>query len=98
MIRHPLPQRRAAETFDLRFWNQPFTVTVGFYAEVFIDSRKTGGDVEAVARDAAAVQLSFGLRRQHRSHPARRHAQWILRRGGIDHRRGFRRRRGGELK
>ena len=54
LIRHPM-----------RFWNQPFTVTVGFYAdgtpgEVFIDSRKTGGDVEAVARDAA-VLLSLGL-------------------------------------
>ena len=33
MIRRTLPQRRAAETFDLRFWNQPFTVTVGFYAD-----------------------------------------------------------------
>ena len=47
MIRRTLPQRRAAETFDLRFWNQPFTVTVGFYpdgtpGEVFIDGRKTG--------------------------------------------------------
>ena len=64
MIRRTLPQRRAAETFDMRFWNQPFTVTVGFYAdgtpgEVFIDSR-SGGDVEAVARDAA-VTLSLGL-------------------------------------
>jgi hypothetical protein len=63
--RRTLPERRAAETFDLRFWNQLFTVTVGFYAdgtpgEVFIDSRKTGGDVEAVARDAA-VTLSLGL-------------------------------------
>ena len=60
MIRRTLPQRRAAETFDMRFWNQLFTVTVGFYAdgtpgEVFIDSRKTGGDVEAVARDAAVT-------------------------------------------
>ena len=46
-MRRVLPQRRAAETFDLRFWNQPFTVTVGFYAdgtpgEVFIDGGKTG--------------------------------------------------------
>ena len=65
MIRRTLPQRRAAETFNMRFWNQPFTVTVGFFedgtpGEVFIDSRKTGGDVEAVARDAA-VTLSLGL-------------------------------------
>ena len=65
MTRRVLPQRRPAETFDLRFWNQPFTVTVGFYpdgtpGEVFIDSRKTGGDVEAIARDAAVV-LSLAL-------------------------------------
>ena len=47
MIRRTLPQRRAAETFDLRFWSQNFTVTVGFYpdgtvGEVFIDGGKTG--------------------------------------------------------
>jgi hypothetical protein len=64
-MRRVFPQRRAAETFDLRFWSQNFTVTVGSYAdgtpgEVFIDGCKTGGDVEAVARDAA-VTLSLGL-------------------------------------
>ena len=64
-MRQALPQRRAAETFNIRFWNQPFTVTVGFFAEgtpgeVFIDSRKTGGDVESIARDAA-VLLSLAL-------------------------------------
>ena len=51
-MRRVLPQRRAAETFDLRFWNQPFTVTVGFYAdgtpgEVFIDGCKTGNDIQS---------------------------------------------------
>ena len=61
MIRRTLPQRRAAETFDLRFWNQPFTVTVGFYAdgtpgEVFIEGCKTGNDIESIA-------LSRGMRR-----------------------------------
>ena len=65
MIRRTLPQRRAAETFDLRFWNQLFTVTVGFYAdgrpgEVFIDSCKTGNDIESIARDAG-VLLSLAL-------------------------------------
>ena len=65
MIRRTLPQRRAAETFDLRFWNQPFTVTVGFYAdgtpgEVFIDGGKTGQDIQSTARDAAGV-LSLAL-------------------------------------
>ena len=64
-MRRTLPQRRAAETFDLRFWNQPFTVTVGFYAdgtpgEVFIDGGKTGQDIQSIARDAAVV-LSLAL-------------------------------------
>ena len=65
MIRRTLPQRRASETFDLRFWNQPFTVTVGCYAdgapgEVFIDGGKTGQDIQSTARDAAVV-LSLAL-------------------------------------
>ena len=65
MIRRSLPQRRAAETFDMRFWNQPFTVTVGFYpdgtpGEVFIDGGKTGQDIQSTARDAAVV-LSLAL-------------------------------------
>src|SRR4249920_3558137 len=65
MIRRALPQRRAAETFDLRFWNQPFTVTVGFYAdgtpgEVFIDGCKTGQDIQSLTRDAA-VALSLAI-------------------------------------
>ena len=46
-------------------WNQPFTVTVGFYAdgtpgEVFIDGGKTGQDIQSTARDAAVV-LSLAL-------------------------------------
>ena len=64
-MRRVLPQRRAAETFHLRFWNQSFTVTVGFYAdgapgEVFIDGGKTGQDIQSTARDAAVV-LSLAL-------------------------------------
>jgi hypothetical protein len=64
-MRRVLPQRRAAETFDLRFWNQLFTVTVGFYAdgapgEVFIDGGKSGQDIQSIARDAAVV-LSLAL-------------------------------------
>ena len=65
MIRRTLPQRRAAESFGMRFWNQPFTVTVGFYAdgtagEVFIDNCKTGNDIQSIARDAG-VLLSLAL-------------------------------------
>ena len=64
-MRQTLPQRRRAETFTVVHWGQPFVVTVGFFddgtpGEVFVDSRKTGGDVEAIARDAAVV-ISLAL-------------------------------------
>ena len=64
-MRRTLPQRRPAETFDLWFWNQSFSVTIGFYpsgevGEVFIDGGKTGQDVQSTARDAAVV-LSLAL-------------------------------------
>ena len=60
MIRRTLPQRRAAETFGMRFWNQQFTVNVGFYAdgtpgEVFIEGCKTGNDIQSIARNAGVV-------------------------------------------
>jgi hypothetical protein len=65
MSRRTLPKRRAAETFDMRFWNQPFTVAVSFYAdgtpgEVFINGCKTGNDIQSIARDAG-VLLSLAL-------------------------------------
>ena len=65
MSRRVLPQRRASETFTLRFWNQSFTVTAGFFddgtlGEVFIDGGKTGQDIQSTARDAAVV-LSLAL-------------------------------------
>ena len=64
-MRRPLPQRRASETFDLRFWGQNFTVTVGRYpdgtvGEAFIDGGKTGQDIQSTARDAALV-LSLAM-------------------------------------
>jgi hypothetical protein len=64
-MRRTLPQRRASETFDMRFWNQNFAVTVGLYpdgtpGEVFIDGGKSGQDVQSTARDAAVV-LSLAL-------------------------------------
>jgi len=65
MITRTLPQRRAPETFGMPFWNQLFTVTVGFYpagtpGDVFIDGGKTGQDIQSTARDAAVV-LSLAL-------------------------------------
>jgi hypothetical protein len=64
-MRDILPQRRAAETFSMRFWNQNFTVTVGNFpdgrpSEVFVDAGKAGQDLQATARDAA-VTLSLAL-------------------------------------
>src|ERR1700677_3492107 len=58
--RRILLQRRSAETFQLRFWNQPVTVTVGYYedgtpGEIFVDAGKSGQDVQSPARDAAIV-------------------------------------------
>ena len=49
----------------MRFWNQLFTVTVGFYpdgtpGEVFIEDCKTGNDIKSIARDAGAL-LSLAL-------------------------------------
>jgi hypothetical protein len=68
MMRHPLPQRRAAETFELRHRRQTVSVSVGYYAdgsvgEVFITAAKAGSELEAVARDGA-VLLSIAV--QHR--------------------------------
>jgi hypothetical protein len=65
MNRRILPQRRASETFNLRFWNHQFAVTVGHYedgtpGEIFIDGGKTGQHIQSTARDAAVV-LSLAL-------------------------------------
>jgi hypothetical protein len=62
-MRRVLPRRRAAETFGMRFWNQPFTVTVGFYpdgtlGEVFVGVGKTGNDIQSIARAPACCSAS----------------------------------------
>lgn len=63
--RKTLPYRRASETITVTHWNQVFSVTAGFYddgtlGEIFVGSGKTGGDVEAIARDAG-VTISLAL-------------------------------------
>jgi hypothetical protein len=72
--RNPLPNRRACETFDLEFggFNKVHTVTVGFYddnvtpGEVFINSGKSGEQVEAISRDGAIrAQYADAIRRVH---------------------------------
>jgi hypothetical protein len=60
MIRHRLPDRRRGETFDFFHNNLGFTSTIGRYrdgriGEIFLRAHKPGGDLEAVARDAAIV-------------------------------------------
>lgn len=69
--RNPLPQRRLAETFELRHGGQNavYSVTLGRYpdgtiGEVFIAGAKAGSGVEAVARDGAVLLslcLQFGV-------------------------------------
>ena len=60
MIRHRLPDRRRGETFDFFHSNLGFTATIGRYrdgriGEVFLSAHKSGGALEAVARDAAII-------------------------------------------
>jgi hypothetical protein len=65
--RATLPQRRYAETFELRHGNRntPWQITVGYYpngsiGEIFVTGAKSGSDDEANARDAF-VALSISL-------------------------------------
>jgi len=65
--RRVLPQRRAAETFEIAWGGleRTYAVTLGFYddgalGEVFVNGGKSGEQVEAVARDGA-VLLSLAL-------------------------------------
>ena len=67
-MRRTLPQRRAAETFELRHGKHTVTVTTGYYddgsvGEVFITGAHVGSELEAIARDGA-VLLSIAI--QHR--------------------------------
>ena len=66
--RRCLPQRRSSATFELNFWGQKFAVGIGYYpdgriGEVFVSADKIGGQIEALARDAAiliSLALQFG--------------------------------------
>ena len=62
-----LPDRRGAETFDVRHGKERFHVSIGRFrdgsiAEIFIAGGKSGSDLEAVARDAA---IALSIARQH---------------------------------
>lgn len=70
MTRTRLPDRRLAETVDLTFAGQRFTVTVGFFpdghpGEVFADGAKVGSDLAGLLDDACVVVsllLQYGVR------------------------------------
>ena len=88
-----LPQRRRAETFQVIHWNQPFTVTVGFYRRRHArrslcrqpqDRRRCRGDRQGRRGGDLA---GLAVRRHRRGNPARRHPQ--RQRGAVvDPRRG----------
>jgi hypothetical protein len=66
--RATLPNRRAAETFEVKHGSHAVTVTLGYYSngqlgEVFVTDPKVGSSMEAIARDAAVI-LSIAV--QHR--------------------------------
>jgi hypothetical protein len=60
MQRHRLPDRRCGETIEFCHDFHRYTLTVGHYrdgriGEVFLNAHKSGGALEAVARDAAII-------------------------------------------
>jgi hypothetical protein len=70
MTRRTLPQRRAAEVFNLNHAGQQYAVSFGCWpddpspAEVFIHGAKVGSDIEGLARDGAviiSIALQYGV-------------------------------------
>jgi hypothetical protein len=68
-VRHRLPSRRSAETFDLEAAGQRYCATIGRFddgrlAEIFISNSKAGSQADCSARDASVVgsiALQFGV-------------------------------------
>ena len=63
--RQRLPNRRAAETFELEIGNLRYSATIGRYAdgtvgEIFLQNHKPGSQSDSNARDAA-VAASLAL-------------------------------------
>ena len=68
--RRALPHRRETEAYELRFWGQPWHVSIGYYSdglpgEVFINALRTPGtELDAVSRDAAillSLTMQYGV-------------------------------------
>jgi hypothetical protein len=65
VMRRRLPNRRLAETFELEVNGHRYVVTIGRFengepGEIFINSAKTGSQIDRAARDSA-VLASLGL-------------------------------------
>ena len=65
MLRTRLPNRRAAETFDLEVAGLRYTATIGRFAdgrvaEVFLNNHRINSAADVHARDAA-IAVSFAL-------------------------------------
>jgi hypothetical protein len=81
--RERLPNRRAAETFDLDVGGLKFSATLGFYpdgrvGEVFIVNHKAGSEAGIMACDAAiaaSIALQHGAPLEVLRHAVRRDAQ-----------------------
>src|SRR5262245_55708310 len=63
--RRALPQRRAAETFEVKHGKHTVAVSVGYYSdgtlgELFVSGAKCGSELDATMRDAA-VLLSIAI-------------------------------------
>jgi hypothetical protein len=66
--RERLPNRRAAETFDVEAGGLHYTTTIGFYpdgriGEIFLENHKQGSEAGIMASDAAvaaSIALQYG--------------------------------------
>ena len=71
MSRERLPNRRAAESFELQASGLQFTCTVGRFpdgrlAEIFLTNHKAGSHADTAARDSA---ITFSIAVQHGADP-----------------------------
>jgi hypothetical protein len=71
MNREGLPNRRAAETFDVEADGQHYTATVSWFAdgrigELFLSNRKSKSQADTNARDSG-IAVSFAV--QHGAYP-----------------------------
>ena len=93
MSRRTLPQRRAAETFELQHGQQIVTVTTGYYAdgtlgEVFVSAPKAGSSMEGDCPRCRGLAVDRHPAPRPPRHPAARHHARAGRHGVEHHRQG----------